>query len=103
MRKKLRKKKIIPTKKLDIDEQIAHAVCALGMNSVRSHHLQNEVTQWINENYGFVNPETVQRIFRKMANDPSHEINKVKEGKFVRYEIVKLFNLSFQQDQSSLF
>lgn len=38
-----------------------------------------------------------------MINDPTHVINKVKEGRFVRYEIRKLFDLHFDKDQLELF
>ena len=102
-RRKLKKKAPKPKKVVDVDEQIVHAVCSLRMNSIRSHHLQGEVTQWICDNYGFITPETVQRVFRRMANSPDHVINKVKEGRFVRYEIVKLFDLRFDKDQPKLF
>lgn len=92
-----------PKEKLDVDQQIAYAICALRFTSLRSHHIQNDVTNWICDNYGFVTPETVQRVFRRMTNDPAHIIRKVPEGKFVRYEIIKLFDLRFDGNQLGLF
>ena len=100
---KVKKDSEKPKVKLDMDRQIAYAICALRYTSLRSHHIQVDVTNWISENYGFVTPETVQRVFRRMTNDPEHIIRKVPEGKFVRYEIVKLFDLRFDGNQLGLF
>lgn len=101
--KMIRKKSIRPKKKLDLDEQIAHAICALGQRTFFSHYVQRELTNWITENYGTVNPETVQRVFRRMVNDPAHIIKKEQDGRFVRYEINKLFDLRLDEDQLRLF
>jgi hypothetical protein len=100
---KPKKKGKKPKTKLDLDEQIAHAICALGMTNIHSHHLQRNICRWISENYQFVNPETVQRTFRRMANDPIHRIEKVREGRIMRYEIKQLFDLKFDENQRSLF
>jgi len=100
LRKKKKRKEPI---KLDISEQIAHAICALELNVIYSHQIQGCIRDWICQNYKQVNPETIQRVFRRMVNDPEHVIEKKKSGRFIEYRVKKLFDLEFDKKQLDLF
>jgi len=61
------------------------------------------MTQWICKNFDQVVPDDVLKVFVKMVKSDDHEIEKVKEGRFVRYEIKRLFDLRFDENQGTLF
>ena len=102
-RQKPKKQGVKLKKDLLVDEMISHAICALGLRHVETHMIQNEVTEWIRSNYTFITPETVMREWRRMVASGEHDIIKTKEGKFVHFQIKRLFDLPFNTGQCSMF
>lgn len=86
-----------------LDEQLIHAFCALKIRDFYAHDLQGFITEWIRDNYGPVNPETVQRTWRRMMENPEIVVTKEKKGRLVRYHLVRLGSIWLDPNQLEMF
>jgi len=69
---KVKKKEIDRAVPPPMREQIARAIMALGFREVYAHDIQGEITRWIRNHFGSVNPETVQRRWRDLGLQRGH-------------------------------
>lgn len=99
MRRKETRKVVPPP----LEEQISHCLMALKMREFFAHDIQGIVTEWIRNNYGMVNPETVQRTWRKMMESPDIIVEKEKKGRLTRYRLLQLGNIKLGPGQLDLF
>lgn len=93
-------------KKRTVQELIGEAIIAMSLRRVKSHELQGMVTDYISRRYYTVNPETVQRKWRKMISDGSVEVEVSRSGVQNEYKIIRVGDIAIEHPrpvQGSMF
>ena len=100
---KVKKKEIDRAVPPPMREQIARAIMALGFREVYAHDIQGEITRWIRNHFGSVNPETVQRRWREMIREGDVVVEKKNVDGMTMYSILRVGDVEFDPRQTKLF